>query len=115
MTRSGHLVPGSLSLGGIVAIAVIATALANLVTNLSATLLLVPLVAPLGTTAVLAALLGLNIGSGLTWTGSLANLLWRRTLTRYDAAPGSAAYHRVSLALTPPALLAAAVTLWLTS
>ena len=37
-------------------------------------------VAPLGTTAVLAALLGLNIGSGLTWTGSLANLLWRRTL-----------------------------------
>ena len=111
----GHLIPGSLSLGGILAIAVIATALANLVTNLSATLLLVPLVAPLGTTAVLAALLGLNIGSGLTWTGSLANLLWRRTLTRYDAAPGSAAYHRVSLALTPPALLAAAVTLWLTS
>ena len=84
-------------------------------TNLSATLLLVPLVAPLGTTAVLAALLGLNIGSGLTWTGSLANLLWRRTLTRHDAAPGSAAYHRVSLALTPPALLAAAITLWLTS
>jgi arsenical pump membrane protein len=111
----GHLVPDALSLGGIVTIAVIATVLANLLTNLSATLLLVPLVAPLGTTAVLAALLGLNIGSGLTWTGSLANLLWRRTLTTYDAAPGSAAFHRVSLTLTPPALLAAAVTLWLTS
>ena len=55
---------------------------ASLLTNLSATILLVPLVAPLGTTAVLAALLGLNIGSGLTWTGSLANLLWRRTLVR---------------------------------
>ena len=111
----GDLLPNSLSLGGIVLIAVIATVLANLVTNLSATLLLVPLVAPLGTTAVLASLLGLNIGSGLTWTGSLANLLWRRTLTRHDAAPGSAAFHRVSLVLTPPALLAAAVTLWLTS
>jgi arsenical pump membrane protein len=99
----------------ILVIAMLATALANLLTNLSATLLLVPMLAPLGTTAVLAALLGLNIGSGLTWTGSLANLLWRRTLTGYAAAPGSAAYHRVSFALTPPVLLAAAVTLWLTS
>ncbi len=62
--------------------AVLATVLAALLTNLSATILLVPMVAPLGTTAVLAALLGLNIGSGLTWTGSLANLLWRRTLVR---------------------------------
>jgi arsenical pump membrane protein len=110
-----HLVPDSVSLGGIVLIAVIATVLANLLTNLSATLLVVPILAPLGTTAVLAALLGLNIGSGLTWTGSLANLLWRRTLTAHGAAPGSAAYHRVSLALTPPALLAAALALWLTS
>jgi arsenical pump membrane protein len=110
-----HTVPDSLSLGGILVIALVATLLANLLTNLSATLLLVPLVAPLGTTAVLAALLGLNIGSGLTWTGSLANLLWRRTLTSYDVTPGHAAFHRVSLALTPPALLAASVTLWLTS
>lgn len=110
-----HTVPDSLSLGGILLIACVATVLANLLTNLSATLLLVPLVAPLGTTGVLAALLGLNIGSGLTWTGSLANLLWRRTLTAYDATPGHAAFHRVSLALTPPALCAAAVALWLTS
>jgi len=64
------------------AVALLATLLANLLTNLSATLLLVPMLAPLGTTAVLAALLGLNIGSGLTYTGSLANLLWRRTLVR---------------------------------
>jgi arsenical pump membrane protein len=110
-----HTVPDSLSLGGILLIACIATVLANLLTNLSATLLLVPLVAPLGTTGVLAALLGLNIGSGLTWTGSLANLLWRRTLTSYDATPGHAAFHRVSLVLTPPALGVAAVALWLTS
>ena len=108
-------VPDSLSLGGLLVIALVATLLANLVTNLSATLLLVPLVAPLGTTGVLAALLGLNIGSGLTWTGSLANLLWRRTLTSYDATPGHVAFHRVSLVLTPPALLAAVLALWLTS
>ena len=61
---------------------------------------------------MLAALLGLNIGSGLTWTGSLANLLWRRTLRRHDATPGNAAFHRVSLALTPISLLAAVLVLW---
>jgi arsenical pump membrane protein len=107
------LVPDSTSLPALLAIAVIATVLANLLTNLSATLLLVPILAPLGTTALLAALLGLNIGSGLTWTGSLANLLWRRTLGRHDVHPGHAAFHRVSLLLTPPSLLAAVVVLWL--
>ena len=66
----------------------LATLLAAVLTNLSATLLVVPVLAPLGTTAVLAALLGLNIGSGLTWTGSLANLLWRRTLGHARRTPG---------------------------
>ena len=109
------LVPASTSYAGLGAVALLATVLAGLLTNLSATLLLVPMVAPLGTTAVLAALLGLNIGSGLTWTGSLANLLWRRTLRRHGTRIGSAAFHRVSLALTPPALLVAVTVLWLTS
>jgi arsenical pump membrane protein len=109
------LAPGSTSFGALLAIAVLATVLANLLTNLSATLLLVPVVAPLGSTAVLAALLGLNIGSGLTWTGSLANLLWRRTLRRHGRTQGSIAFHRVSLTLTPVSLLAAVVTLWLVS
>jgi arsenical pump membrane protein len=95
-------------------LAVLATAAAALLTNLSATILLVPLVAPLGTTAVLAALLGLNIGSGLTWTGSLANLLWRRTLVRAGQPVGSAAFHRVSLVITPVSLAAAVAALWLT-
>jgi arsenical pump membrane protein len=111
----GHLAPSSTGLGGLLVLAVLATALAAVLTNLSATLLLVPLIAPLGTTAVLAALLGLNIGSGLTWTGSLANLLWRRTLNQHDVRPGNAAFHRVSLTLTPVTLLAAVLTLWLVS
>ena len=109
-----HVVPDGTSLGALLVIALTATVLANALTNLSATLLLVPMVAPLGTTAVLGALLGLNIGSGLTWTGSLANLLWRRTLGRHGVHPGSPAFHRVSLLLTPPSLLAAVVALWLT-
>ncbi len=101
------LLPGSTSFPAMLGIAVLATVLANLLTNLSATLLLVPLLAPLGTPAVLAALLGLNIGSGLTYTGSLANLLWRRTLVRLGDPPGFAGFHRVSLVATPLSLLAA--------
>jgi arsenical pump membrane protein len=91
---------------------VLATVAAALLTNLSATILLVPMVAPLGTTAVLAALLGLNIGSGLTWTGSLANLLWRRALVGAGRPVGSLAFHRVSLVVTPVSLAAAVGVLW---
>jgi arsenical pump membrane protein len=109
------LVPEAATLGGLVVIVVLATGLANVLTNLSATLLLVPIIAPLDTTAVLAALIGLNIGAGLTWTGSLANLLWRRTLRRHGRTPGNAAFHHVSLTITPVSLLAAVLMLWLTS
>ncbi len=101
------LLPGDTSFVGMLAIAVLATVLANLLTNLSATLLLVPMLGPLGTPAVLAALLGLNIGSGLTYTGSLANLLWRRTLLRHGQKPSIAAFHRRSLVVTPVVLVAA--------
>lgn len=113
-----RLLPHGSSFAALLAVASLATVLAALLTNLSATLLLVPLVAPLGTDAVLAALVGLGVGSGLTWTGSLANLLWRRTLaSRGEPSPdllGSAAFHRVSLTLTPVALLAAVAALAVT-
>jgi len=110
----GRLLPGGSSYGSLLLVAVIATLAAALLTNLSATLLLIPLLAPLGTDALLAALVGLAVGSGLTWTGSLANLLWRRTLVRHgDAGPmlGTAAFHRVSLTLTPAAVVAAVAAL----
>jgi arsenical pump membrane protein len=109
------IVPESTSLGALMLLTVLATVLANILTNLSATLLLVPIVAPLGTTAVLATLIGLNVGAGLTWTGSLANLLWRRTLRRHGRTPSNAAFHRVSLTITPVSLLAAVVMLWVVS
>lgn len=105
-----HLVPESTSLGALSVIALLATMLAGVLTNLSATLLLVPLVAPLGDVAVLAALLGLNIGSGLTYTGSLANLLWRRGFPPGER-PSLREFHRVSLLLTPLSLGAALLVL----
>jgi arsenical pump membrane protein len=64
---------------------------------------------------VLAALLGLNIGSGLTYTGSLANLLWRRTLVRHGRQPTMGEFHRVSLLVTPVSLLGAVTALALVS
>ncbi|WP_221633930.1 SLC13 family permease [Nocardioides luti] len=102
-----RVLPDSTSYAALLVIAVVATVLANLLTNLSATLLVVPLVAPLGDAAVLAALLGLNIGSGLTYTGSLANLLWRRGLTHQGERISMREFHRVSLVATPVTLVAA--------
>ena len=113
--RVRDLLPHGTSFGALLVIALLATLLANLLTNLSATLLLVPMLAPLGTTAVLAALLGLNIGSGLTYTGSLANLLWRRTLVRHGRRPTMWEFHRVSLVVTPVSLLGAVTALALVS
>lgn len=110
-----RLVPAGAGLADLLWIAVVAALLSALVTNLSATLLLVPMLAGLGDVAVLAALLGLTIGSGLTWTGSLATLLWRRTLQRQGLDAPSRELHRVSLTLTPLCLTAAVVTLWLTT
>jgi arsenical pump membrane protein len=109
------LVPSGTSYADLLAIAALATVLANVLTNLSATLLLVPMLAPLGPAAVLAALLGLNIGSGLTYTGSLANLLWRRTLVRHGRRPSMWEFHRVSLLVTPLTLFGAVSVLAMVS
>lgn len=107
--------PAGTGFMSLLAIALLGTLLANLLTNLSATLLLVPLLAPLGDAAVLAALLGLNIGSGLSYTGSLANLLWRRGMVRLHHPPSLREFHRVSLVVTPVSLVAAVAVLSLVS
>jgi arsenical pump membrane protein len=104
--------PRGSGLGALLLVALLATALANLVNNLPATLLLVPLVAPLGSTAVLAALVGLGAGSGLTYTGSLANLLWRRTLVALGRPPSAVEFHQLAALVTVPAVLLAVVVLW---
>jgi arsenical pump membrane protein len=107
-----RVLPNGTGFADLLGIAVVATLASAVLANLSATLLVVPALAPLGDTAILAALLGLTIGAGLTWTGSLANLLWRRTLARDDIAPHSGRFHLVSLTLTPMALLSAVAALF---
>lgn len=110
LIRAG--VPEDTTLGSLLVVALLATALANVVNNLPATLLLVPLVAPLGVTAVLAALIGLGVGSNLTYTGSLANLLWRRTLARRGEPASTKDFHLVSALVTLPAVVTGVVMLW---
>lgn len=89
-----------------------AAVLANVVNNLPATLVLLPLVAPYGPVVILAVLIGVNIGPNLTYVGSLSNLLWRRVLRQHDVEASVGEYTRLGLCIVPPALVVAVVTLW---
>jgi len=111
--RLGDLVPSGDGLPSLLGLAVLGAVLANLVNNLPATLLLVPLVAPLGPVAVLAALVGVNLGSSMTWSGSLANLLWRRTVVRSGGTVHSRDFHAIALIATPASIALGVVTLHL--
>lgn len=48
----------------------------------TAVLVLLPQVAGVGPAAVLAVLIGVNVGPNLTYPGSLSNLLWRSVVQR---------------------------------
>jgi len=109
----GSLVPGSTSLLALLAIAALAAVLANVLNNLPAILVLLPVTATVGPAAVLAALIGVNVGPNLTYVGSLATLLWRRSLSQHGAEPDVRDFVRLGLASVPPVLLAATVALWL--
>ena len=86
--------------------------LSNLVNNLPAVLVMLPLVAASGPAAVLAVLIGVNIGPNLTYVGSLANLLWRGVVRR-EMRAGFVEFSRIGLCTVPLTLLAAVTGLWL--
>ena len=106
------LLPAGTSLPALLAIAALAALLANLCNNLPAVLVLLPLTAASGAGAVLAVLLGVNIGPNLTYTGSLATLLWRRTLHRHGEAPDLGEFTRLGLLTVPVGLVLAVLALW---
>jgi len=108
-----RIVPGGASLPALLGVAAVAAALANLVNNLPAILLLLPVVAPHGTGPVLAALIGVDVGPNLTYVGSLATLLWRRVLDGTRHAPQAVEFTRIGLITVPPAILLATLALWL--
>jgi arsenical pump membrane protein len=93
-------------------IAAVSAVLANLVNNLPATLILAPALAPAGHVAVLAALLGVNIGPNLTYVGSLATLLWRRILRAEGTEVNLGEFLRLGALTVPAALVVSAALLW---
>lgn len=91
----------------------VAAVLANLVNNLPATLVLVPVAATAGGEgAVLAVLVGVNVGPNLTYTGSLATLLWRRVLRSEDEGTSLPEFVRLGLLTVPAGIVVAVVLLW---
>ena len=110
--RMGALLPSGSGLLALLGFAVVAAVLANIVNNLPATLVLVPLAAPVGPAAVLAVLIGVNIGPNLTYVGSLSNLVWRSVLRRYDVSASIGEYTRLGLLTVPTSLIAAVLALW---
>lgn len=106
-----RVIPDGQGLAALLGIAAVAAVLSNVVNNLPAVLVLLPLVTPAGPAAVLAVLIGVNIGPNLTYVGSLANLLWRGVVRR-DMKAGFGEFSRIGLCTTPVALIAAVLGLW---
>jgi arsenical pump membrane protein len=106
------VLPSGSGLAALLAIAAVAAVLANVVNNLPATLVLLPLVAAGGPVAILAVLIGVNIGPNLTYAGSLSNLLWRRVLRQHDVEAGVGEYTRLGLCTVPATLVVAVLSLW---
>lgn len=106
------VLPAGGSLPDLLAIAAISAVLANLVNNLPATLILVPVAAALGTGPVLAVLVGVNVGPNLSYAGSLATLLWRRALHAENADVELGEFVRLGLLTAPAGIALATVALW---
>jgi arsenical pump membrane protein len=106
-----RVMPHRPGLLGLLVAASIAALLANLLNNLPATLLLVPLVSG-SPGLVLAVLLGVNIGPNLTYVGSLATLLWRQILHARDHPPVAGEFLRLGAVTVPACLLAGVAALW---
>jgi arsenical pump membrane protein len=107
------LVPEGTALPALLGVAALSALLANLVNNLPATLLVLPVASAAGPGAVLAMLVGVNAGPNLTYTGSLATLLWRRVMWAHEEAVDLLQFTRLGLLTVPPVLVASTVALWL--
>ncbi len=108
----GGFVPDGTGIVAMLTVTVLAAVLANLVNNLPATLMLVPLVAH-SPALVLAMLIGVNVGPNLTYVGSLATLLWRQVLHAGGHPPDNRQFLRIGVSTVPVCLLVGVGALWL--
>jgi arsenical pump membrane protein len=107
------LLPAGGSLPDLILVAAVAAVAANLLNNLPATLILVPVAGALGLGPLLAVLVGVNIGPNLTYGASLATLLWRRIVHPEAVVVELREFSRLGLATVLPALPLAAAAVWL--
>ncbi len=107
------LVPHASDLPALLAIAALSAVAANLLNNLPATLVLLPVVAAVGHGAVLAMLIGVGVGPNLTYVGSLATLLWRRVVHAHAEDTDALEFLRLGAISVPSVLVASTVALWL--
>jgi arsenical pump membrane protein len=106
------LLPSGATLPDLILVALIAAAAANLLNNLPATLILVPVAGAIGLGPLLAVLLGVNIGPNLSYGGSLATLLWRRIVHPDHVPVELGEFTRLGLLSVLPALPLSAAALW---
>jgi arsenical pump membrane protein len=106
------VLPGGTSLPALLGIAAVSALLANLVNNLPAILIIAPVAVASGPAALLAALVGVNVGPNLTYVGSLATLLWRRILRAEDTDVHLGEFTRLGAVTVPAALAASTLMLW---
>lgn len=102
--------PSGTGLVSLLGIALVGMIAANVVNNLPATLLLLPAAAAAGPEAVLALLIGVNVGANLTIIGSLANLLWRQSVGRELSTVRG--FHTLGFATTPFIVVLCTAVLW---
>jgi arsenical pump membrane protein len=107
------LVPHGTGLLALLAIAALSAVVANVLNNLPATLIILPVAAAGGPGPVLAMLIGVNVGPNLTYVGSLATLLWRRVVHAHDETTDLGEFVKLGTLTVPPALLVCTVALWL--
>ncbi len=112
-TAIDALVPHGTALPALLAVAAVSAIAANLVNNLPATLIILPVAVSSGPGAVLAMLVGVNVGPNLTYVGSLATLLWRRIVHAHEQQTDIREFTLLGARTVPAALLASTCALWL--
>ena len=105
-----HVLPSGQGFLALLGAATVAAVLANLVNNLPATLLLLP--AATSPAVVLAVLIGVNVGPNLTPAGSLASLLWHRSLHERGSDVGWRSFLAAGALAAPLGVVAATGALW---
>jgi arsenical pump membrane protein len=107
------VLPSGAGVLALIGAAFVAAIAANLLNNVPALLVLLPAAVASGPATVCAVLIGVNAGPNLTYTGSLATLLWRRVVRAHGAEPPHGEFLKLGAVTVPPILIGATVALWL--